>query len=26
MSVMVTELYDALIDAGVSEEKARTAA
>ena len=26
MSVMVTELYDALIDAGASEEKARTAA
>ena len=25
MSVMVTELYDALIDAGASEEKARTA-
>ncbi len=26
MSIMVTELYDALVDAGASEEKARTAA
>ena len=26
MSIMVAELYDALIDAGASEEKARTAA